>query len=337
MEDIAGINFKGDAMLLQRFLVISAVFFLLLAPMACSRESKVTQQPEDQKVAMAPPPPVQEPAQSQPSEQFPSESPAPEVDSYEPPARTSEPAAAPTSTTRKRSSKPAAQAPVAAEPAQSEPMAEPASNEPSVVPSPSRRVDEPTESRAKWESEPQAPAVPPAPPKPTTAVVAEGTIVDVRLTQALTSAKALVGDKFSGVLERDLEVNGQLLAPKGSRVSGKVTDVAASGKVKGLARMAVTLTAIEVGDERYTVETNTVSQNAEQTKSRDAKVIAGGAGVGAVIGAIAGGKKGAAIGAAVGGGAGTAGVLATKGKEVEYPAEHRLSFRLEKDVEMKRP
>ena len=92
-----------------------------------------------------------------------------------------------------------------------------------------------------------------------------------------------------------------------------------------------------MGDERYTIDTNVVSQTAEQTKSRDAKVIAGGAGVGAVIGAIAGGKKGAAIGAAVGGGAGTAGVLATKGKEVEYPAEHKLSFRLEREVEMKLP
>ena len=53
---------------------------------------------------------------------------------------------------------------------------------------------------------------------------------------------------------------------------------------------------------------------------------------GAAIGAIAGGKKGAAVGAAVGGGGGTAAVLATKGKEVEYPAESRLTFTLAQDA-----
>jgi len=320
-------------MLSQRVLAITAVFFLILGPIACSRESKVTQPPEEQKVAMAPPPPVQEQAPAQQGQQVQQPESSSAQPEYQPPAQTAEPAAAPVSKPRKRAATAAAPA------ATAEPQAEPATNshEQAVVPSPSRRVDESTESGTKWEPEPQAPAVPPAPPKPTTAMVAEGTILDVRLTQSLSSATARVGDKFTGVLERDLEANGQVLAPKGSRVTGQVTEVAGAGKVKGLAKLAVNLTAIEVGSERYTIDTNTVSQTAEKSTSRDAKVIAGGAGVGAVIGAIAGGKKGAAIGAAVGGGAGTAGVLATKGKEVEYPAEHKLSFRLEKEVEMKLP
>ena len=74
------------------------------------------------------------------------------------------------------------------------------------------------------------------------------------------------------------------------------------------------------------------SFEAESTKGRDAAVIGGAAGVGAAIGAIAGGKKGAATGAAVGGGAGTGTVLATKGKEVDLPAESKLDFTLNKDV-----
>ena len=64
---------------------------------------------------------------------------------------------------------------------------------------------------------------------------------------------------------------------------------------------------------------------AESSTTRDAEIIAGSAGVGAVIGAIAGGKKGAGIGAISGGGAGTGVVLATKGKDVRYAAESRLS------------
>jgi len=45
-----------------------------------------------------------------------------------------------------------------------------------------------------------------------------------------------------------------------------------------------------------------------------------------LIGGLAGGGKGAVIGAAAGAGAGTAGAAATGKKEVEFPAETRLSF-----------
>ena len=176
---------------------------------------------------------------------------------------------------------------------------------------------------------------PPPPPKPTTAVLPEGTVVDVRLDQRLSSGTNQIGDTFDAILDRDLIVDGQMLAPKGSRVTGKVTDVIGSGKVKGLAHMTLALTAIKVGEDRYPINTSTISVEAENTKARDAKTIGAGAAIGAAIGAIAGGKKGAAIGGAVGGGAGTAGVLATKGKEVEFEPEHKFSFRLEKEVPMK--
>jgi hypothetical protein len=52
------------------------------------------------------------------------------------------------------------------------------------------------------------------------------------------------------------------------------------------------------------------------------------------IGAIAGGKKGAGIGALTGGGAGTGVVLATKGNEIRYAPETRLSFTLANSVQM---
>ena len=73
-----------------------------------------------------------------------------------------------------------------------------------------------------------------------------------------------------------------------------------------------------------------------QATGRDAKVIGGTAGVGAIIGAITGGGKGAATGAAVGGAAGTGAVLVTKGKEVDYPAESRLTFTLDRELTVTR-
>ena len=200
-----------------------------------------------------------------------------------------------------------------------------------VMPSPRRRVDD----GSGMDTAPRAPAAPLPPPAPTTALLKEGSVLDIRLLDEISTARDKQGDTFSAVLDRDLEVDGKLVAPKGSKVTGKLTEVVSAGKVKGLARLSMVLSSMVVESERYSLETNPISIEAENTKARDAKTVGAGAGIGAVIGAIAGGKKGAAIGAAVGGGAGGAGVLLTKGKEIEFQPEHKFSFRLEKDIEMK--
>jgi hypothetical protein len=54
----------------------------------------------------------------------------------------------------------------------------------------------------------------------------------------------------------------------------------------------------------------------------------------AAIGAIAGGSKGAGIGAIAGDGAGTGAVPATKGKDIRYTPETRLSFILADSVQL---
>ncbi len=68
--------------------------------------------------------------------------------------------------------------------------------------------------------------------------------------------------------------------------------------------------------------------------TRDTVAIGGGAGAGALIGGLAGGGKGAAIGAGVGAGAGTAGAAATGKKDVNFPAETRLSFTTRTDTKI---
>ena len=125
------------------------------------------------------------------------------------------------------------------------------------------------------------------------------------------------------------------MIPRGSTVTGRLLEVKGSAKVKGRAEMTLVLTEIAVGEEQYPVQTDPIPIQAEATKGRDTAVIGGAAGVGALIGGIVGGKKGAAIGAATGGGAGTAGVLMTKGKEVELSPEQQFSFRLQQDLEVK--
>jgi hypothetical protein len=84
------------------------------------------------------------------------------------------------------------------------------------------------------------------------------------------------------------------------------------------------------------VDTSAISRSGGSHKKRNLTMIGGGAGVGAIIGGIAGGGKGAAIGAAAGAGAGTAGAYATGEKDVSFPAESKLTFRLERPLVLNR-
>lgn len=211
-----------------------------------------------------------------------------------------------------------------------------ASREPFEIPEPTVEPErvEPARSPVPRRGEVERVATPPSPPRPVrvTAEVPEGTVLEIRLNEAVSSAENQSGDKFEATLDRDIVIDGRTVVPRGSRVYGKLLDVAPSGKVQGRAQMSLILTDLIAGEKSYGIETGKISVEAEGGKDRDAKTIGGGAGLGALIGAVAGGKKGAAIGAAIGGGAATAGVLLTKGKEVEFQPEHKFSFRLEKDL-----
>ncbi len=182
------------------------------------------------------------------------------------------------------------------------------------------------------------PAVAPAaPPQPATAIVPEGTVLEVRLPEPLSTKTNQNGDAVVALLDEDLVVDGKIVFPEGSKIYGTLLAVKGSGRVEGLAEMTLTLTEIHLGQDIYPVGTSAITIQAEGTKGRDATVIGGAAGVGALVGGIIGGKKGAAVGAAVGGGAGTAQVLTSTGEEVELEPEHKLSFNLSRELEVKLP
>jgi hypothetical protein len=168
--------------------------------------------------------------------------------------------------------------------------------------------------------------------EPKYATIPSGTGIQVRLQDPLDSSINRTGDTFRAILDKDIEVNGNVVAPRGSAVEGKLTKVVQSGRVEGRAAMSLQLVDLRVDQQSYPLQTNVLSFEAESSKKSDATKVGIGAGLGAVIGAIAGGGKGAAIGAAVGGGAGGATVLATRGKEVKFDSEQKFSFTLNNDV-----
>src|SRR6185369_800260 len=166
---------------------------------------------------------------------------------------------------------------------------------------------------------------PPKPVAPRTFEVPEGTELTVALINPISTAKNTAGDEFTASLVEPIVVGGQTVVSKGALVTGRVVDAEGSGRVSGKANIRLVLTSIGEGAKTHPIVTNPFVAEADPTKKRDAGVIGGAAGIGAAIGAIAGGKGGAA---------GTGGVLATKGKEVEFDSESRLKFTLEKSASL---
>lgn len=149
--------------------------------------------------------------------------------------------------------------------------------------------------------------------------VPAGTEIPVVLDSTVASDSNKVEDPVRGHIGSDVVIGGKTAFERGTPVRGVVTQVKQAGKVKGRAEIAMRFNTIDPpGEENYHVQTRSVSSVAESSKKKDAGRVAIGSAAGAIIGGIAGGGKGAAIGTAVGGGAGTAVVLSTRGKEVQF-------------------
>ena len=224
-------------------------------------------------------------------------------------------------------------------PVQSPPPSTPvaiAQNTPPPAPAP--QVD-PTPVPAAPQPSAQEPIVqqpkpePAPPPQPKTVTIPAGTLLTVRVDQTLRSDRNQNGDSFRAALDQPLVIDGFVIAERGSRVEGRVSEVDPGGRVRGVSQMTLELVRLTTSDgQQVRLRTESFARRGEKDTKGDAAKIGVAAGIGAAIGAIAGGGKGAAIGAGVGGAAGAGGVMATRGKAAEIPAETRLSFRLSEPI-----
>lgn len=158
--------------------------------------------------------------------------------------------------------------------------------------------------------------------------VPAGTSLRLELASVIASDSSQVEDAVRAQLREAVTVDGLEVLPVGSEVSGVVTDVAQSGRVKGRARVAYRFVSLRHDREGYAIRTDVIAHEADASKGEDAKKIAIGAGAGAAVGAILGGGSGAAKGAAIGGAGGTGAVLATRGEEVRRGPGAQVTTRL---------
>jgi len=167
-------------------------------------------------------------------------------------------------------------------------------------------------------------------------IVPAGTAVTVSLGSALGSKLSQSGQTFTGSVAKDVLLGNEVVIPRGSTVSGTVTDAKALGKFKGGALLNIRLGSINLNGYDMPVQTAARSFTEKGKGKRTAVITGGGAALGGIIGALAGGGKGAAIGAAAGAGAGAGGSAFTGNKEIVLPAESDVSFELTQELKLER-
>jgi len=154
------------------------------------------------------------------------------------------------------------------------------------------------------------------------AVVPVGTNLKVRLEDTLSSKNSRVGDRFTATVLDPVRFNE-------GTVTGHISSIQKSGKIKGRTSMNLAFDSIRLRDGRSGTLHGYVTrvygsdagradnEGGVESGSRTKQTVkrgAIGAGAGAILGAIVGGGKGAAIGLLIGG-AGGAGSLAVQGSK----------------------
>ncbi len=163
---------------------------------------------------------------------------------------------------------------------------------------------------------------------PTVAKLPAGTPITIRLESAVSSASAHAGDRFQGVLDEPIVIEGQTVAPRGAAVTGRVLAAKSSGRLQDPGYLRIALVSLDVGGKPVAIDTSSIFAKAGSHKDRNLAIIGGGTAGGALIGGLAGGGKGALIGTALGAAGGTGTAYATGKKEITLEAERRLTFRL---------
>jgi hypothetical protein len=181
-----------------------------------------------------------------------------------------------------------------------------------------------TEANPGWSTPPRHEV-----PRVERVTVPDGTALDVRLTETLSSELNEKGDTFLATLASPIMVDDRVVIPAGAGVQGRVVEVQSAGRFSGKPGLVIEVTRLAYNGESYELTSNQYSKQGSSRTTRAAATIGGGAGVGALIGGILGGGRGAAIGAMIGAGAGTGVQAKAKPPEVQLPVETMLSFRLE--------
>lgn len=160
--------------------------------------------------------------------------------------------------------------------------------------------------------------------------IPQGTLLQLRTSEGLTSKRAKDGEPVQFTVIRDVAVGGVLALPKGATVHGVVTEVkkVGSGDLGGSSELALRLTSLDLGGQSYPLDSDQFKVKGPSKTGQTVGNAIGGGIVGAIIGCAVGRGAGCAIGAGAGVAAGTAASAASPGPGVWIPAEALVTFHL---------
>jgi hypothetical protein len=210
-----------------------------------------------------------------------------------------------------------------------------AQNAPQPPPGPDQGQDQ---SQAQSPYPPPPPSrpqyAPPQPPPPVyetpkgPVTLPQGTLLQVRTSEPISSKRAVDGTPVQFTVIRDVVFGGVLAIPRGATVHGVVTETRKNGDLGGSAELGLKLVSLDLGGQNYPLESDQFKVKGPNKAGETVRNAFGGALLGALIGGIADRGAGAAIGAAAGAGAGTIATAATPGPGVWIPTEALVDFHL---------
>ena len=209
---------------------------------------------------------------------------------------------------------------------------------------------------------PEPPATPQAAPAASTSspgqnvfVVPAGTKIPLTLRNALTTKTARPGDAVYLATSFPVIVGGRVVIPAGVFVQGYVDGLQRAGKVKGRAELMMHFVSMVFPNGVVIALPGAVDQvsgtsgahvqdkegliQADGTKGKDAKTIAGTTVMGAGVGGLAGWAAdspglGAGVGAGVGAAAGLVGVMMKRGDDIVFPEGSTVVMVMQRPLEV---
>ena len=202
---------------------------------------------------------------------------------------------------------------------------------------------------------PEPPRLPekPQPPPSTEFAVRAGMRIPLALINTLNTKRSREGDRVYLETAFPVFIDGRLVIPRGSYVTGTITEAKQAGRVKGKSEMFIRFDSLTLPngitrDFRSRlgsadagaggqVDRTEGTITGEGNQAGDARTVAGTAGMGASVGSIAGAASGhlgmgAGLGGAIGGLAGLASVLGSRGPDVVLPKGTTMEMVLDRDL-----
>jgi hypothetical protein len=163
------------------------------------------------------------------------------------------------------------------------------------------------------------------------AIVPTGTMVQVELSEEVNANDNDVGDTFTATVTEDVMVDGEVVVPTGSQVTGRITGLDDSDHVGDQAAVRLAFESVQVNGQThaFSAEVTEVDVSTTDRATGDVREKAAvGAAAGAVLGAVIGGSlKDILVGGVLGAGTGTIISLGMGDLEASLPQGTEMTLR----------